>query len=115
MSTAVTLGSQARRLSRNSSQMDVTAESLIWANRLKETVVDIHFNASLQSSFRKIGSIRVNPMLVSANMVANGRLFYLDIRYGWNIENEDRNYLLRTEDRLQNIEYEDRTFQMGRI
>ena len=115
MSTAVTLGSQARRLSRNSSQMSVTAESLIWANRLKETVVDIHFNASLQAAFRKIGSIRVNPMLVSADMVANGRLFYLDIRYGWNIESEDRNYLLRTEERLQTVEYEDRTFQMGRI
>ena len=115
MSTTVTSGSRISKISRNSSHMDVTAESVIWANRLKETVVDIHFNAAVQSSFRKFASVRVNPMAVSTNMTANGRLFYLDMRYGWNITPENRSFGIGSEDRNHLLEYEDRTFKIGAV
>jgi hypothetical protein len=113
MSTIVTCDSVVRKSSAASSHLNVTAESLVWANRLKETLVDLHFNAAVSAKFQKFTPVRILPMAVTASMVANGRLFYLDMRYGWTIENENRIYKPRADSRLHEIEYEDRTFTIG--
>lgn len=113
MSTIVTCDSSVSKSSANSSHLNVTAESVVWANRLKETLVDLHFNAAASASFRKFSSVHIQPFDVSTAMSAYGKLFYLDIRYGWMITDENRNFSIYSDLNKISVEREDRTFTIG--